>query len=496
MIKNTQEQKLAQRFSPLQIQLMNMLAMPALAFEEYLANEIESNPALEADYPEPGETDAPSDPSQDETDDDTPAADPAEADNDFDLEDYIYEDEAPDYVPSSSDRPDPQAGDRNTFIAAQGAQSSFTDHLTEQLLLEPLDETQRAIGRYIIGNLDPDGYLRRSTQEIADDLAFSGTADATAQQVEEVLDLIRTFDPPGVGAATLQQCLSLQLDQQPDTPAVTLARRIVSDYFPLLAKKNFDALLEKTGGSREELARAIEEIGRLNPKPGGAYLQGSEVSSSGVTPDFVVRIEDGRVETSLSESDHLPALRVSRQYAEMIRDLSKINAPTKSQQETAAFVRGKIDAARWFIEAVNQRRATLLRIMRAIAHRQRRYLLSGDVADMVPLGLKDIAADVSMDISTVSRVASQKYADTPYGVMRLKDFFSEGAVNREGEDISTREVKECLSGLIEGEDKNTPYTDEQLTALLGEKGYNIARRTVAKYREALGHPTARLRRRL
>lgn len=478
-----------------------MLAMPALAFEEYLANEIESNPALEADFESESPQEEGDNTEADRNDSDTPEADTRENNGsddereDFDLTDYMYEDETPDYVPSwpANER---DTADRNTFIAAQGAQSSFSEHLTEQLLLEPLDEKQMTIGRYIIGNLDPDGYLRRDPESVADDLAFSGAANASAQEVEQVLDVIRTFDPPGVAARSLQQCLMLQLDRLPDSPATVLARRIVADYFPALAKKNFDIILDKTGCSRAELSQAIEEISRLNPKPGGAYISAAEEASPGVTPDFVIRIEDAQVETQLSESDELPSLRVSRQYGELLDTLSKVSAPTKSQQETAAFVRGKIDAARWFIDAVQQRRATLLRIMRAIARRQKRFLLSGDVADMVPLGLKDIAADVSMDISTVSRVASQKYADTPYGVMRLKDFFSEGAVNREGEDISTKEIKQSLAGFIHREDKHAPYTDEQLTALLSEKGYNIARRTVAKYREALGYPTARLRREL
>lgn len=498
MIKNSLEQKLSQRFSPSQIQLMNMLAMPVLVFEQYLSNEIESNPALDiVDYS--GESPQQDNPPEENPEENNPAENDeslaGDRQDDFDLSDYMYEDEAPDYVPSSSQK-DEDAGDRNSFIAAQRSQSSFVEHLLEQLQMESLTEKQMAIGRYIIGNLDANGYLRRSLEAVSDDLAFSVAVEASPQEIGQVLEIIQTFDPPGVGATSLQQCLLLQLRQQPDTPSTKLARRIVTDFFPALGKKNYDHILERAGCSREELSRAVEEIARLNPKPGGSYSPQAEDPSMDVTPDFIVRVDQGRVEVSLWGADNLPPLRISRQYTDLLNGLAKVEKPSKSQQETAAFVRNKIDAARWFIDAVAGRRATLLRIMQAIARRQEKYLLSGDVADLVPLGLKDIATDVSMDISTVSRVASQKYADTPYGVMRLKDFFSEGSVNRDGEDISTREIKQSLDHLIRAEDKQSPYTDEQLTALLSEKGYNIARRTVAKYREALGLPTARLRRKI
>lgn len=494
MIKNTLEQKLSQRFSPSQIQLMNMLAMPVVAFEEYLSNEIESNPALDADYSaDPSEAER--EPSADDTESSPAEEDASSPDDrdDFDISDYMYEDENPDYVPSS--QRDEEDGDRNSFIAAQGAQNSFTEHLLGQLRMEPLTEKQMTIGRYIIGNIDSDGYLRRDLQSISDDLAFTASVDASEEEIRKVLEIIQTFDPPGVGALSLQQCLLLQLQEESDNPSTALARRVLTDFFDELSKKNYDRILERTGCSSEELSRAVSEIAHLNPKPGGNYSQGiSEVQSLGVTPDFVIRIEDDQIEVGLSGMENIPQLKVSRQYSDMLRELGKVKKPSRSQQETVSFVRSKIDSARWFIDAVNQRRSTLLRIIRAIAKRQEKYLLSGDVADMVPLGLKDIAADVSMDISTVSRVASQKYADTPYGVMRLKDFFSEGSVNREGEDISTREIKQSLATVIGSEDKKAPLTDEQLTAILTDKGYNIARRTVAKYREALGFPTARLRR--
>lgn len=352
MIKNIQQQKLAQRFSPSQIQLMNMLAMPALVFEQYLANEIESNPALDADYtPETSSEDTPSDEAAGEN---TAGADEASGEDrdDFDLADYMYEDEAPDYVPTSSQRDDPPQSDRNTFIAAQSAQNTFVEHLLDQLRMEPLSEDQMTIGRYIIGNLDADGYLRRTPEAIADDLAFSVGVNASPQQVEQVLEVIRGFDPPGVGAHSLQDCLSLQLRQMENTPSVRLARRIVSDFFPALGKKNYAQIQERTGCSREELAGAVEEIARLNPKPGGAYSGTEEESSLDVTPDFIIRVEDDQVEVSLCEADSLPALRVSRQYTDLLDGLSKIAKPTKSQQETAAFVRSKIDAARWFIDAV------------------------------------------------------------------------------------------------------------------------------------------------
>ena len=495
MIKNSLEQKLSQRFSPSQIQLMNMLAMPVLAFEEYLSNEIESNPALDADYDtDPSETDrelSPDDPESSLPEDDDPVS--GDERDDFDISDYIFEDEDPDYVPSP--QRDEETGDRNSFVAAQGTQSSFTEHLLGQLHMEPLSEKQMVIGRYIIGNIDSDGYLRRDLQSISDDLAFSAAVEASQEEIRKVLEVIQTFDPPGIGALSLQQCLLLQLREESDNSTTALARRILTDFFDELSKKNYDRILERTGVSSEELSRAVTEISHLNPKPGGNYSQGGgEVQTLGVTPDFVVRIEDNRVEVGLSGMENIPRLKVSRQYSDMLRELGKVKKPSRSQQETVSFVRNKIDSARWFIDAVNQRRSTLLRIMQAIAKRQEKYLLSGDVGDMVPLGLKDIAADVSMDISTVSRVASQKYADTPYGVMRLKDFFSEGSVNRDGEDISTREIKQSLATVIGSEDKKSPLTDEQLTAILTDKGYNIARRTVAKYREALGFPTARLRR--
>lgn len=499
MLKNSLEQKLSQRFSPSQIQLMNMLAMPALAFEQYLANEIESNPALDVDYGAevPADENAETGP-DDAGDDENGLDDGLDSDfdddgEDFDISDYMFEDEDPDYLPSNA--ADEDTGDRNAFISAQGAQDSFAEHLTDQLQMEPLSEKQMTIGRYVIGNIDADGYLRRDPQAIADDLAFTVGVDASPEEVEGVLAVIRTFDPAGVGAASLQECLALQLDREPDSAAVRLARRIVGELFDALGKKNYDRIREKTTCSREDLAGALSEIARLNPKPGGSYTANPlAVQGLGVTPDFVLRIENNRVEVSLCGMENIPPLKISRQYTDMMRDLSGGKKLTKSQQETAAFVRGKIDAARWFIDAVGQRRATLLRIMQAIARRQERFLLSGDVADMVPLGLKDIAGDVGMDISTVSRVTSQKYADTPYGVMSLKDFFSEGAVNSQGEDISTREIKQALEEMIREEDKQAPLTDEQITGLLSEKGYNIARRTVAKYREALGYPTARLRR--
>lgn len=494
MLKNTLQQKLSQRFSPSQIQLMNMLALPTVAFEQYLADELESNPALDEivssadDYAQDAD-----DTSEPDTEENGDAQDAA---NDFDIQDYMFDDEDPDYVPSSSSSGGDPPGDRNSFIASQSGQESFAAHLLEQLSLENLSERQMTIGRYIIGNIDSDGYLRADLMSVSDDLAFTAAMDVSQEEIKQVLSVIQGFDPPGVGATSLRQCLSIQLSAMPESPVIDLAKKIVEDAFDELGKKNFDRITERLGCTRGELSAAVTEISRLNPKPGNGYSQNtSSPSQLQITPDFTIRIEDGQVEISLAHGN-APRLKISTEYSNMLASLDKTADKNRKEKETAAFIKNKIDSARWFIDAVRQRRNTLLRIMESIVRRQKDYMLSGDAADMRPLGLKDIAADVGMDISTVSRVVSQKYADTPYGTMSLKNFFSDAAVNEKGEDISTREVKEALKEIINAEDKSSPLTDEHLTAMLREKGYRIARRTTAKYRESLEFPTARLRREL
>lgn len=493
MLKNTLQQKLSQRFSPSQIQLMNMLALPTVAFEQYLADELESNPALDEitsaqdDYTQDADNAA-------EQDTDENDYTPEASSDDFDIQDYMFDDEDPDYVPSSSSSD--TSGDRNSFIASQSGQESFTAHLLEQLSLENLSERQMTIGRYIIGNIDSDGYLRTDLMSVSDDLAFTASMDVSTEEIKQVLSVIQSFDPPGVGATSLQQCLSIQLSSMAPSPAVDLAKRIVDEAFDDLGKKNFDRLAEHLGCTRGQLSDAVNEIARLNPKPGNSYSQNtSSPSQLQVTPDFIIRVEDGQVEITLAQGN-TPRLKISPEYSGMLARLDRTDGKTRKEKDTAAFIKNKIDSARWFIDAVRQRRNTLMLIMESIVRRQKEYLLSGDVSDLRPLGLKDIASDVGMDISTVSRVVSQKYADTPYGTMSLKNFFSDAAVNEKGEDISTREVKEALREIISSEDKNSPLTDEQLTSILSDKGYRIARRTTAKYRESLGFPTARLRREL
>ncbi|MDD4819338.1 MAG: RNA polymerase factor sigma-54 [Flavobacteriales bacterium] len=493
MLKNSLQQRLSQRLSPAQIQLMNILALPVLAFEQYVSSEIEANPALEADY----EGNIPTD--QDtytQDSDDAQREDSDDYSNDItihsddDISKYMYDDDPQDDYPSSG-----TTEGRSAFLAAQSEGNTFVEHLLEQLSLEHITEKQKTIGRYIIGNIDPDGYLRRDIMSISDDIAFSTGEDMSESDIKDVLKIIQTFDPSGVGATSLKECLLIQLRALPSSYTTELCIKVVDEDFEHLSKKNFDKIIQHLGCSKEALVAAVEEISRLNPRPGGAFSSSAAlVEQTQITPDFTISIDGDNISISLNNA-HVPTLKVSKEYTRMLTE-STVENPSRAQKDTATFVKSKVDAARWFIDAVRQRQNTLMSIMRSIVRHQRSYIISADVADMRPLGLKDIAEDVKMDISTVSRVVSQKYADTPYGVMSLKEFFSEGSTTTQGEDISTREVKMALQQLVEDEDKTSPFTDDELTAKMKEKGYKLARRTVAKYREALGIATARMRRKV
>ena len=491
MLKNTLQQRLTQRLSPAQIQLMNILALPVLAFEQYVSSEIEANPALEADFDSASSQSDDYDQEQREdfqTEENDDFSNDISIKSDEDISSYMSDDE-PDYYSSST------TDGHSAFMASQSTGSTFTEHMLEQLSLESLSERQTVIGRYIIGNIDPDGYLRRDIMSVSDDLAFSLGMDVSEQEIKEVLKMIQTFDPSGVGASSLKECLLIQLNSAPQTANTALAKRVVEEEFEYLSKKNFDRIIQRIGCSKEELSMAIEEISHLNPRPGSSFSSSSGMAQQiQITPDFTISV-DGEIISVALNNAHVPVLKVSKEYSDMLKDVS-VEKPTRSQRDTAVFVKSKVDAARWFIDAVRQRQNTLMSIMRSIVRRQREYIISGDVSDMRPLGLKDIAEDVKMDISTISRVVSQKYADTPYGVVSLKEFFSEGSTTVGGEDVSTREVKQALQEMIEQEDKNAPLTDDELAERMKDAGYKLARRTVAKYREALGLPTARLRKKV
>jgi RNA polymerase sigma-54 factor len=478
-LKQFLSQKLEQRLSPQQIQLMKLLQVPTMELDQRIKQEIEENPALEEG----------SDELEDEFDnqDDTEEND---TDDEFDLSDYIDDDIA-DYKTHANN----QSKDDEERVIPLSGEQSFQEKLSEQLHLLDLNETEFIIADILIGNLDESGYLNRDLEALVDDLAFSMNVITSEQEVKSILGLIQTFDPAGVGARSLQECLLLQINRKQDGDISRFtAKKILEDFFEEFTKKHYDKIALKLEIEDKDLKDAIDEILRLNPKPGGS-LRESAKNQLQITPDFVINETEGRLELSLN-SRNAPSLKVSREYESMLRSYSEGAKTTKSDKEAISFVRQKLDGAKWFIDAIKQRQQTLLLTMNAIMNYQFAYFLSGDEAKLRPMILKDIADIVNLDISTISRVSNSKYVQTNFGIYPLKYFFSESLSTDSGEEVSTREVKKILSEAINSESKKIPLTDEKLMDLLNEKGYNIARRTVAKYREQLNFPVARMRKEL
>jgi len=481
-LKQFLTQKLEQRLSPQQIQLMKLLQVPTLELDQRIKQELEENPALEE-----GNDNEADDYDNDDQEDDF---DDNNDDLDFDISDYIDE-EGSDYKTRVNNT---SKDDEERVIPLSGEQS-FQERLSEQLHLLDLDDDQFLIADTIIGNLDESGYLKREVEAIVDDLAFSANVMTTEEKVEEVLLVIQELDPAGVGARDLQECLLIQIRRKQDGNITRhTAKVILEDFFEEFTKKHYDRILKKLEIDDQDLKEAIDEILKLNPKPGGSMKESAR-NHQQIVPDFMITETDGRLDLSLN-SRNAPELKVSKDYEQMLRNYAEGAKTSKSDKEALVFVKQKLDGAKWFIDAIRQRQQTLLLTMDAIMRYQYEYFLSGDETNMKPMILKDIAEIVGLDISTISRVANSKYVQTNFGIFPLKYFFSESLSTDSGEEVSTREVKKILSDAIEAEEKRKPLTDEKLMDLLKEKGYNIARRTVAKYREQLNIPVARMRKEL
>ena len=413
-----------------------------------------------------------------------------EVNNDeIDISDYLADDDIPDYNLRTNNY-----SEENEAAIPFASGTSFNQFLKNQLHSFSFSNEDLKIAEFIVGSLDQFGYLRRDLIDISDDLAFSLGIDANEDQIQSVLDKVYLLDPAGVGAKNLQQCLLLQLKRKSITKNISNAIKITEDLFDEFSKRHFDKIKSKLNISNEDLRDCMGEIEKLNPKPGGAYNENTKINSS-VVPDFTIELIDGEIKLKLN-SRNAPDLYVSQEYKNMLSGYSESKEKTKSQKDAVLFIKQKLDSAKWFIEAIKQRNQTLIMTMSAIVNFQKEYFFSGDEKKIKPMILKDIAEEITMDISTISRVANSKYVDTPYGVKLIKSFFSEGIKNSKGEDISTIEVKKTLENIINDEDKKKPLTDDQLTKLLNKEGYPIARRTVAKYREMIGAPVARLRRKL
>lgn len=482
--------------SPQQIQLMKLLQLPIMELEQRIKEELEINPALEesheyddyedneptVDHSDDGEND---DYNDDEVD--------FSKDDEFDINDYLPEEDLDDY--SYKLQANNYSSDDDAYEAPVVHEETFQDYLNQQLSYHDLTDEQLLIGEYIIGNLDDNGYLNRPVPNIVDDLLFTMNLSTTEKEVENVLRIVQQLDPPGIAARNLQECLLIQLqrmqaENQSPYMDYKLSITIIKDYFEEFTKKHYDKIGKKLEVSNRELKPALDAILKLNPKPADASSTGTK-NIHYITPDFFVSVRDGKIELSL-DGRNVPELHVSKQYLKMMEEFSQ-SKDTRNMQEAALFVKQKIDSARWFIDAINQRQNTLYTTMKAIIDLQEDYFLTGDETQLKPMILKDVADRIGLDISTVSRVANSKYVQTPYGTFLLKFFFSEGITNDEGEEVSTREIKKILKDAVENEDKANPMTDEQLMFVLKDKGYPIARRTVAKYREQLGIPVGRMR---
>ncbi|MCB0444054.1 MAG: RNA polymerase factor sigma-54 [Gelidibacter sp.] len=486
MLKQYLQFKLSQKLSPQQIQLMKLIQLPTQAFEQRLKQEIEENPALETGK-EIDEFDNKYDEFDNSQDD---YEDTDKIGEDINVDEYLSDDDIPDYRTQTNN----YSADDDDKDIPFAAGTSFTQYLTNQLNTFRLTDDERDIAEFLVGSVDESGYIRRSLSDIMDDLAFTQNVFTDEKSIEKVLHIVHQLDPAGVGARNLQECLSIQLHRKEKTPDVELAIDIIDKAFEQFTKKHYKKLLQKFDISEIQLKDAIDEIEHLNPKPGGSYAGNNKIVEH-IVPDFAIKIVEGELELTLN-GRNAPELHVSREYSDMMKGYKEAKDKSKSQKDAVQFIKQKLDAAKWFIEAIKQRQQTLFVTMSAIMHYQSEYFLTGDERKLKPMILKDIADEIEMDVSTVSRVANSKYVDTPYGTKLIKEFFSESMTNDQGEEVSTREIKKILETVIEDENKRKPLTDEKLASILLEKGYPIARRTVAKYREQLDIPVARLRKKI
>jgi RNA polymerase sigma-54 factor len=487
MLKHSLQFKLSQKLSPQQIQLMKLIQLPTQAFEQRLQEELVENPALESGKEESEDYDDYNENVNEEYDDYDNEQINAE---DINIDEYLSNDETPDYKYQTNNYSDDDEDKSMPFVAAV----TFHQDLLNQLNTFILSDEERVIAEFLVGSIDDTGYIRRSIQDIVDDMAFTQGIYTDEATVERILHIVQELEPAGVGARDLQECLLLQLKHKTPSDSINLAIEIIKEQFDSFTKKHYDKLLQKFDVSKEQLRKGIDEIEKLNPKPGGSY-DGNQKPIEHVVPDFTIRIVDGELELSLN-GRNAPELHVSKDYQEMLQSYKVSNEKSSSQKDAVQFIKQKLDAAKWFIDAIKQRQETLFVTMNAIMHYQSEYFLEGDETKLRPMILKDIADMVGLDISTVSRVANSKYVETPYGTKLIKEFFSEAMKNDQGEDVSTIEIKKILQNVIGEEDKRKPLPDDKLAEILKEKGYPIARRTIAKYREQLDIPVARLRKKI
>ncbi|KNB61288.1 RNA polymerase factor sigma-54 [Chryseobacterium sp. Hurlbut01] len=487
MLKQHLQLKLGQKLAPQQIQLMKLIQLHTLEFEEELERELEENPALEVAKEEPKEDEYSS------LDDSYETEGTESIETDFDVNDYIYDDE-PNYKTASSNYSADDEDFDNESLLTEG--QSLYDYLMEQINLINIPQDDLKIAEYIIGNLDTDGYLRREVKSIVDDLAFSQGIYTSVDKVEDILEnYVQKLDPSGVGARGLQECLLLQIEKKVSAnKAVSLAANILRFQFDALTNKHYNKIIQKYDIEEEDLKDALEEISKLSPKVGGNFDTQTITINQEIIPDFVISVKDGVVVPMLN-SKNAPTLRVSEEYKDILTTYSH-DKNSSEHKQAALFIKQKLDAAKWYIDAINQRQNTLLQTINAIVKFQHNYFITGDEKSLKPMILKDIADITGFDISTISRVVKSKYADTPNGILYLKDLFSDSLTNDDGEEVSTKEIKMHLQEVISKENKRKPLTDDALVVILKEQGYNIARRTIAKYREQLNIPVARLRKEL
>ncbi len=488
MLKQNLQLKLGQKLAPQQIQLMKLIQLHTLEFQEELERELEENPALEVVKEDSGDEDDFS-----SLDSDYESEGSESIDTDFDVDEYLYDDE-PSYKTASSNYSADDEDFDNESLLTEG--QSLYDYLMEQIHLSSIDDEDLKIAEYIIGNLDNDGYLRREIKAIVDDLAFSQGIYTTQEKVKEILEnYVQKLDPAGVGARDLQECLLLQIEKKVSRDkAVILAGNILRHQFDALINKHYGKIINKYDIEEEDLKEALEVISKLSPKVGGNFDTQTITINQEIIPDFVIQIKDGQV-LPLLNSRNAPTLRVSEEYKEILSTYSH-DKNSAEHKQAALFIKQKLDAAKWYIDAINQRQNTLMQTISAIVKLQKEYFLTGDEKNIKPMILKDVADITGFDISTISRVVKSKYADTPSGIILLKNLFSDSLTNDDGEEVSTKEIKNHLQEVISQEDKRKPLTDDALVDVLKEKGYNIARRTIAKYREQLNIPVARLRKEL